>query len=184
MSESGSGSDGAPVGPVEPVGPEIDDDRVVALHYRLTDGFGELLDASLGGLPLVYMHNTSALLPALERELTGRRAGEALEVSIYPEDGYGYADEALVEDFPREELARHAPDVDALHVGMRLRAIGAEDESRLVTVAAIDEDTVRLDANHPLAGKVLHFEVSIVAVREPTGAERRRGFADRVNPAD
>ena len=167
----------------EPSGPVIDEDRVVALHYRLTNGFGELLDASLGDLPLVYMHNTNALLPSLERELTGHRAGEALEVTIYPEDGYGYADESLVRDWPVEELARHVPDVAALHVGMRLRAIGAEDESMMVTVTDIGEDAVRLDANHPLAGQVLHFEVSIVAVREPTEAERAQGFAERVNPA-
>ena len=168
----------------EPSGPVIDDDRVVALHYRLTDGFGELLDASLGDLPLVYMHNTSALLPALERELTGRRAGEALEVTIYPEDGYGYADESLVQDWPLEELRRHVPDASTLAVGARLRAIGQEDESMMVTVTAIGEDGVRLDANHPVAGRVLHFEIAIVAVREPTEAERERGFAEHVNSRD
>ena len=177
----GTGTDSGPV-PLEPFGPVIDDDRVVALHYRLSNGFGELLDASLGGLPLVYMHNTAALLPSLERELTGRRAGEALEVTIYPEDGYGYADESLVRDWPLDELARHVPDVAALHVGMRLRAIGEADESMLVTVTALDEGGARLDANHPLAGQVLHFEITIVAVREPTDAERAQGFAERVNP--
>lgn len=181
MSAPDDGPDGAGRANPAGVGPSIDDDRVVALHYRLTNGFGELLDASLGGLPLVYMHNTSVLLPALERELTGHRAGDALETTIYPEDGYGYADEELVQDWPLDELARHVPDVTSLHVGMRMRAVGSEDESLLVTVTEIGEDSVRLDANHPLAGQVLHFEVSIVAVREPTADERAQGFADRVN---
>ncbi len=184
MTNASGGGDGAARGadePPRPAGPVIDDDRVVSFHYRLTNGFGELVDSSLGGTPLVYMHNTAALLPSLERELTGHRAGEALEVTIYPEDAYGYADEDLVEQWPIDELARHVNDAASLHVGMRMRAIGSEDEQMLVTVAAIGDDTVTLDANHPLAGQVLHFEISIVLVREPTEAERARGFADRAN---
>ena len=182
---TGGDDDGeAPVPDGAGTGPVIDDDRVVAFHYRLTNGFGELLDASLGDLPLVYMHNTSALLPSLERELTGRRAGEALEVTIYPEDGYGYADEALVQDWSLEALARRVPDVAALHPGMRLRARGEGEESTMVTVVSIDEHGARLDANHPLAGQVLHFEIAIVAVREPTAGERERGVAEHVNPRD
>lgn len=160
----------------------IDDDCVVGLHYRLTNGFGELLDGSLGDLPLVYMHNTNALLPSLERELTGHRAGDALQVTIYPEDAYGYADESLIQDWPLEEVRERLPEGMPLAVGQRLKALGAEDQSQLLTIAAIDGDTVRLDANHPLAGQVLHFEISIVAVREPTDAEREQGFATSVNP--
>lgn len=159
--------------------PVIDDNRVVAFHYRLSDGFGRLIDSSSGGLPLVYMHNTDALLPSLERELTGHRAGDALEVTIYPEDAYGYADESLVQRVPREGLARG----DDLAVGMRVRAFGREEpRSRLMTVTALDEETIELDANHPLAGCVLHFEIVIVAVREPTEAELACGAATAVNP--
>lgn len=161
---------------------DIDEDRVVGLHYRLTNGFGELIDGSQGQLPLVYMHNTNALLPSLERELTGHRAGDALEVTIYPEDGYGYADETLVQDWPRESVREHLPEGVPLIVGQRLKAIGSEDDTRLVTVTEINDDTVRLDANHPLAGQVLHFEISIIAVREPSETERQQGFATSVNP--
>lgn len=160
----------------------IDDDCVVGLHYRLSNGFGELIDGSQGDLPLVYMHNTNALLPSLERELTGHRAGEALEVTIYPEDGYGYADESLVQDWPLEEVQKHLPAGMPLVVGQRLKARGSDEQTQLLTIVAIEDDNVRLDANHPLAGQVLHFEISIVAVREPTEAEREQGFASSVNP--
>jgi len=78
----------------------------------------------------------------------------------------------------REQLPAEVP----LIVGQRLKALGAEDASQLVTVTEVGEDTVRLDANHPLAGQVLHFEISIVAVREPSEAERAQGFATSVNP--
>jgi FKBP-type peptidyl-prolyl cis-trans isomerase SlyD len=160
----------------------IDDDCVVGMHYRLTNGFGELVDGSQGDLPLVYMHNTNALLPSLERELTGHRAGEALQITIYPEDGYGYSDESLIQDWPLEAVREQLPAEVPLIVGQRLKALGAEDASQLVTVTEVGEDTVRLDANHPLAGQVLHFEISIVAVREPSEAERAQGFATSVNP--
>ena len=177
---------------------DIDDDRVVGLHYRLMNGFGELIDGSQGDLPLVYMHNTNALLPSLERELTGHRAGDALEVTIYPEDGYGYADESLIQEWPIEAVRERLPDGMPLIVGQRLKALGpgaqsvdaqtdrqgstqGGDQAQLVTVIDIGDDIVRLDANHPLAGQVLHFEISVVAVREPTETEREQGYASSVN---
>ena len=159
---------------------DIDDNRVVVMHYRLSNGFGELIDSSSGGLPLVYMHNTNAILASLERELTGHGAGDSIDVTIYPEDGYGYADESLVQRFPRETLA----ELGELSVGMRVKVRGrAEDESRMATITALDEETAVLDGNHPLAGQVLHFAVAIVAVREPTEAELEAGEATSANPS-
>ena len=165
-------------------GPIIDDNRVVSLHYQLTNGFGELLDSSSGGLPLVYMHNTNALLPSLERELTGHRAGDSLDVTIYPEDAYGYADESLVQRFPHETLSELRGDGarGELTAGMRVRAVGPDGESRLATVTELDDDGAVLDANHPLAGQVLHFSIAVVAVREPTDEELRAGAATTTNP--
>ena len=166
---------------------DIDDNRVVVMHYQLSNGFGELIDSSSGALPLVYMHNTNAVLASLERELTGHRAGDSVDVTIYPEDAYGYADEELVQRFPRETLAG----LGELSVGMRVRVRGkteggagggAEGESRLATVTELDEESAVLDGNHPLAGQVLHFSIAIVAVREPTEAELAAGEATSANP--
>ncbi|MGQ7844714.1 FKBP-type peptidyl-prolyl cis-trans isomerase [Granulosicoccus sp. 3-233] len=157
----------------------IDDNRVVSMHYQLTNGFGELIDSSQGDLPLVYMHNTNALLPALERELTGKRAGDPVAVTIYPEDAYGYPDESLIAEWPREPIEK----VQELVVGMRFKALGKnEGESQMVTVVEIRDDTVVLDANHPLAGQVLNFTVAVVSVREPTPEELQAGFATSTNP--
>jgi len=143
------------------------------MHYQLTNGFGELIDSSQGSLPLVYMHNTNALLPSLERELTGKRAGEHVHVTIYPEDGYGYADESLIAEWPRENIEKH----HQLTKGLRFKALGRDGESTLVTVVEIRDDVVILDANHPLAGQVLNFTLAIVSVREPTAAELEQGYA-------
>jgi len=155
----------------------IDDNAVVAMSYRLENGDGELLDSSQGQLPLVYMHNTSAILSSLERELTGRRKGEALDVVIYPEDGYGYAKEELVKNVSREQFSG----ID-LTLGMRIKASNKEnEETQLLTVTAIEEDTVTVDANHPLAGQILHFHIAIVEVRDPTEQELEQGYAVNTN---
>ena len=143
------------------------------MHYKLNNGFGELIDSSQGGLPLVYMHNTAAILPALERELTGKRESDLFDLVIYPEDGYGYADESLIQEMPREMFAT----LGELSLEMRVNIKGENDESQLVTIKKIDEDTIVVDGNHPLAGQVLHFEVGIVSVREPTEEELAQGFA-------
>jgi len=153
----------------------IDEHRIVLMHYQLDNGFGELIDSSRGGLPMTYMHNAGALLPSLEREMTGRQKGDEFDLAIYPEDGYGYRDEELVSKLPRSAFA----DVGELHVGMRVRGSGPkqgtdkqnDDPTTLFTVLFIDEEEVTVDANHPLAGQVLHFRIAVVDVREPTEQE-------------
>ena len=155
----------------------IDDNRVVALHYNLNNGFGEIIDTSQGQLPLVYMHNTNALLPSLERELTGHLAGDQFDVVIYPEDGYGYSDESLIQTMGRASF----DEIRELQVGMRIRMLGQNEESQLVTVREIRDDEVVVDGNHPLAGQVLHFQIAIVTVREPTERELAEGHAESVN---
>ena len=147
------------------------------MHYKLNNGFGELIDSSQGGLPLVYMHNTNAILPSLERELTGKRESDLFDLVIYPEDGYGYADEGLIQEMPRSMFA----ELGELSVGMRININGDNGESQLVSITKIDEETVVVDGNHPLAGQVLHFEVGILSVREPTEEELVQGYAANSN---
>lgn len=156
----------------------IDDNAVVSMHYRLSNGMGEVIDESRGQLPLVYMHNSGALLASLERELTGCQTGDELHVVIAPEDGYGYPDESLIKRMPRSAFAH----IETLSTGMRIKAIGEED-SQMLTVVEIDdvEDEVVVDGNHPLAGQVLVFELAIVSVREPTQQELDQGYAVETN---
>src|SRR6516165_11310729 len=79
----------------------ISQDQVVSIHYTLRDDAGELIDRSAEGEPLSYLHGHGNLIPGLERALTGRKAGERLEVKIAPTDGYGEYDQALVQQVPR-----------------------------------------------------------------------------------
>lgn len=152
----------------------IDDQRIVSFHYNLNNGAGDLIDSSQGNIPLVYMHNSGTLLGALERELTGHVAGDSLDVVIFPEDAYGYADPDRVQVLDRQLFS----DIDGLAVGMRVRARSRDgDAAEMLTVREIREDDVVVDGNHPLAGQVLHFQLVIVDVREPTDTEREQGFA-------
>lgn len=151
------------------------------MHYQLDNGFGEMVDSSRGGLPLTYMHNAGELLPALERELTGRQKGDEFEVAIYPEDGYGYRDDELVQKLPRTAFG----DIEELHVGMRVRDNKAGDNQAgeapvLYTVLVIGEEEVTVDANHPLAGQVLHFRIAVVDVREPSESELKEHLGEGV----
>jgi len=156
----------------------IDDQRVVAMHYQLSNGFDELIDSSQGDIPLVYMHNSNSLLPSLERELTGKQAGDHVAVTIYPEDGYGYPDEELIAEWPREAIEQSQQE---LKLGMRFKALAEDGNSKLVSVTEIRDDVVVLDANHPLAGQVLNFMIAIVSVREPTPEELEQGYAVSTN---
>lgn len=148
----------------------ITQDSVVTLRYTLRDDGGEVIDSSSPGSPLSYLHGRGNLIPGLERELQGKSAGDKLNVTVAPADGYGKYDETLVEQIPRRALKG----ISNIKVGMRLHAQTAHGP-RTVTVTRIVGDMVTLDANHPLAGKSLSFEVEITAVREATEEERSHG---------
>lgn len=148
----------------------IQQDSVVTLHYTLKDDSGKVLDSSEGREPLAYLHGHGNLVPGLERELTGRSAGEKLSVTVAPAEGYGERDERLVQQVPR----RSFKGVANLRVGMRLRA--ETDQGPIgVHVTRIAGDMVTVDANHPLAGQNLNFEVEITEVRAATGEELSHG---------
>ena len=148
----------------------ITQDQVVSIHYTLKDDAGEIIDSSPEGEPLAYLHGRGNLIPGLERELTGKRAGDKLQVTVAPADGYGEYDRQLVQRVPRRALKGLAD----LRVGMRLQAQTGHG-ARAVTVTRIAGDLVTLDGNHPLAGKNLHFQVEVAEVRAATDAELSHG---------
>ena len=149
---------------------QIADQTVVTIHYTLTDTKGDVLDSSEGpesGEPLEYVHGAGQIVPGLEEALLGKSAGDKVKVTVGPEGGYGERVEALLQKISRDEF----PDGD-VEVGMRFRSHGPGG-ARILTVVATDEDTVTLDANHPLAGATLNFDVKVVAVREATEKDLR-----------
>jgi len=151
---------------------EIKKDRVVTIDYSLSDDFGRIIDSSEGSEPLVYLHGNDNIIPGLERELEGKIPGESITCSILPADAYGDRNESLVFKVNKKDFGDNV-EVDA---GMQFEAHG-EDGTLIVTVVNVNGEEVTLDANHPLAGETLHFDVKVIDVREATPEELEHGHA-------
>jgi FKBP-type peptidyl-prolyl cis-trans isomerase 2 len=149
----------------------IRDGQVVTLEYTVTFEDGTPLDSTGRCGPVVIMYGSGELFPALEDLLGDMSVGETREFRIPAERAYGAWQPGLVRDIPRARLDPTLP----LEIGhqYRLRAPeGPEVRFRLVEIGDV---TVRGDFNDPKAGKALHAVVTVVAVREPTPDEERRG---------
>lgn len=150
---------------------QISDNCAVSIHYTLTDGSGEPIDSSSGQSPLSYLHGANNIIPGLEKALTGKTEGEQLQVTVQPEEGFGDVNPDLVQSVPKQAFEG----VDEVKAGMQFGIQGPEGQTHRVTVSEVQEDTVVIDGNHPLAGKVLHFDVSVEQVREATAEEIAQG---------
>ena len=148
---------------------QVASDKVVLIHYTLKNDAGEVLDRSEHDSPLAYLHGRGNLIPGLERELEGKKSGDKLQVTIAPADAYGEYDKDMVQRVPRSAVQGVAD----LKKGMQLHARTDEGVQTLMVVE-VDDNTVTLDGNHPLAGQTLHFEVEIADVRTATAGPPRR----------
>lgn len=133
----------------------------VKIHYTLKVN-GEIIDSSTGREPLEYQHGQGMLVPGVEAGLEGAKPGDKRKLTIPAKDGYGESDPEMIITAPREAFAQ-MPD---LKVGATVRASGPDGEFRAIVVE-IAEAAVRLDLNHPLAGKTLDFDIEVVAVEPP-----------------
>jgi len=149
---------------------QIATDAVVSIHYTLTDDAGETLDSSAGGEPLAYLHGKGNLIRGLEDALTGKQAGDKLQVTVAPANGYGEYDKALIQNVPR----RSFKGVGNVQVGMQFQ-VQSPQGARMVTVTRVAGDMVTVDGNHPLAGKNLNFDVEITEVRTASEEELAHG---------
>jgi FKBP-type peptidyl-prolyl cis-trans isomerase SlyD len=152
----------------------IGDGKVVTVHYKLSTPGGELLvDTSADEEPMSYLHGAENIVPGLERQLAGRQVGETLTAIVTPDEGYGERDDEAVQELPREAF----PDDMQLEEGMQLTAEDDEGNLTPLYVREIFEDHVVVDMNHPLAGQTLHYEVTVVGIRDATEEERAHGHS-------
>lgn len=135
---------------------------MVSIHYTLRDRDGKLLDSTRGsGVPLQYLHGSGDLLPGLEEELEGRSVGDTLEIRLPPQRAFGLVDPTLKQTVPIELF-----EGTELQVGTVLNS--GSDNYQIRTVIEINGNQVTLDANHPMAGKILYFDVEVMSVRRAT----------------
>jgi len=146
--------------------------HVVTLHYTLRDPSGRVIDSSVGGEPITYLEGAGQVIDGLDEALRGVAAGSQQRVSVAAARAYGEHDPAQVQRLPRTQI----PFEGAINVGDRFQT-DTDPHAPVVTVVAVDDESVTLDANHPLAGMDLDFDVEVLAVREATADELRHGHA-------
>jgi FKBP-type peptidyl-prolyl cis-trans isomerase SlyD len=147
--------------------------HVVTFHYSLRDTSGRVLDLSFGGPPVVYLEGAGQIIDGLEEALHGRQPGPQPRIIVPPAKAYGEYDSSLVRKIRRDAI----PVQGGLRAGDRFQTEPGPG-APVVLVAAVEGDEVTLDANHPLAGMDLSFDVDIVEVREATEAEIAQGHPD------
>jgi FKBP-type peptidyl-prolyl cis-trans isomerase SlyD len=152
---------------------QVAQDKVVSIDYTLTGPDGQVLDTSQNRGPLTYLQGGGNIVPGLERQLEGKNVGDELKVTVPAADAYGERDERLVQPVPRDAFK----DIEKIEPGMRFQASDPGGAQGVVTVVNVEPHQVTIDANHPMAGVPLTFDVKVVDVREPTEEERAHGHA-------
>lgn len=149
---------------------QIAENLVALFHYTLKNEAGEVLDSSQGQEPLPYLCGANNIVAGLEKALLGKQAGDKLDVTVIPEEGYGEIRAELIQKVARDNFQG----IDQIEVGMQFMA-EAPWGQQPVTVTAVEEDGITLDGNHPLAGQTLLFSVEVTEVREATEDELAHG---------
>jgi FKBP-type peptidyl-prolyl cis-trans isomerase SlyD len=158
------------------VGAVIQPNSFVTLDYVLTDTKGTILDKSEGegGEPIRYVHGYGMLVPGLEAGLVGLGIGEKKKIVVPAEAGFGERDEELVLEIDRGEF----PDPEKVVPGDEFVAESPDGEEVVMRVVELRDDSVMVDANHPLAGATLHYLVEVREVRDATEAEIEAAAAE------
>lgn len=149
---------------------KVDDGHVVSIHYTLRVD-GEVVDSSQDSEPLMFIQGMGHIIPGLEHELYDMQIGESRQVSVAPKDGYGDVDAEAFMDVPRDSFPAEIP----MEVGTQLELKDKSGQPAHARIDAVTDDNVRLNMNHPLAGKQLEFEVTIHALRAATDEEVSHG---------
>jgi FKBP-type peptidyl-prolyl cis-trans isomerase SlyD len=144
--------------------------RVVTFHFTLRDPSQRVIDTSAGGPPVSFLEGAGQIIEGLEEQMLGLASGTKTQIHVPADKAYGQRDSAQVQQVKRQLL----PVDGELKVGDSFQT-GEDRHAPVVTVAAISGDDVLLDANHPLAGVDLTFDVEIVSVRAATAEEKAHG---------
>lgn len=130
----------------------------VKIHYAGSLDDGSLFDSSEGRDPMEFTLGTGQVIPGFDNAVTGMGVGEKKTVRIPADEAYGERDDNLVHEVPKNAL----PDDLEVEAGMPLQATGPDGQEISLTVVDVSEDSIQVDANHPLAGQALTFDIELV----------------------
>ncbi len=147
---------------------KVEMNKMVAVNYTLTVD-GAIADQSREGAPLEFIIGSGMILPKFEEAIMGKEVGESVAFTLEAEDGYGIVHAEAIVDLPRQIFCDESGQIaDMVVVGNVLPMSSADGQQMPGTVVEIGEEFVKMDFNHPMAGKTLNFEVEVVSVREVT----------------
>ena len=132
----------------------------VRVHYTGTLEDGSQFDSSRGGEPLEFALGQGQLIAGFENAVADLSTGESCSVTLAPDDAYGASNPEMIQDVPRTMM----PEGLDLQAGMVLQGQAGDGQVNNFTVVSFTDETVKLDANHPLAGKTLTFEIELVEI--------------------
>lgn len=149
---------------------QVADDVVVTMDYSLRVD-GEIVDSSEEEGPIQFLQGYGNIIPGLEAHLGGLAVGESLQVSVAAKDGYGEFDPEQIVDIPLDEF----PEEISVEPGVELEMRDQDGDTLFARIISVGKSRAKLDFNHPLAGKQLDFDVTIVGLRPPTPEELEHG---------
>jgi FKBP-type peptidyl-prolyl cis-trans isomerase SlyD len=149
----------------------IADGKVVSFHYTLTTDAGDTIDSSRERGPLPYLHGGGNIVPGLEKQLEGLAAGAKIKATVSPAEGYGERGGPPPQPVPRAAFPEGMP----VEKGMPVQAQSPDGQTMTLFIDRIEDDTIYVDHNHPLAGETLHFDVEIVEIRDASEQEIAHG---------
>lgn len=138
----------------------VSDGNVVSLEYTLSLDDQSVLESNVGKEPMTYVQGAHEIVPGLERALEGMKKGERKHIAVAPADGYGVIDPQGIQEVKKELIP-----AEAQKVGAQLQGRSADGSTAFPLVKEVKAETVVLDFNHPLAGKTLHFDVIVLAIK-------------------
>lgn len=138
----------------------VKDDHHVAVHYTGTLDSGEVFDSSREREPLAFTVGAGQMIPGFEEAVRGMQINETKKVTLAPGDAYGDVNPAMIQKVPKEQL----PEDLKPTVGQQLSSQTPDGRQMVVQVTDVQDDHIVIDANHPLAGKSLTFEIEVVSI--------------------
>ncbi len=132
----------------------------VRIHYTGTLADGSTFDSSAGRDPLEFKLGTGQVIAGFDAAVDGMSVGQSKTVEIPADKAYGAHNPEALQSFPRNKI----PDNIPLEIGTQLQLQSSQGHPMMVTVSEVTDETVILDANHPLAGKDLTFQLELVEI--------------------
>ena len=155
---------------------KIAQNAVVEFSYEL-EVDGQVVDHTTKERPLDYIHGTGSLLPKLEAHIEGMEPGDKFDVTLSPADGYGEVDPSRIIDLPKAAFEVNGEiREDLLVPGNTIPMMNSMGGVIPGVVLEVSEDSVKMDLNHQMAGKTLHFTGEVLTVREATEKELTEGL--------